>query len=73
MLKVKGEFEIWLTLLKENKTPKWCLLNIKFLVDCYEIAFGQDLVHPLQLNFIHKIVQAKLNKSEQVKINICIY
>lgn len=67
VLRVSGEFEISLTMLGEIESlVSWVLLDIKILVENYDVGFGQKLVHPLQVNFLHRIVQDKLQHSEQV-------
>ncbi|MCP9265190.1 MED14 [Dirofilaria immitis] len=60
---VNGEFEVSLTLLGERPTTKWTLLNIKILVEDYEIGFGTKLVHPLQVNMLHNVLQLRMDKS----------
>ncbi|KAF1761166.1 hypothetical protein GCK72_009420 [Caenorhabditis remanei] len=60
-LLVPGEFEIKITLLGETEMVKWTLLNIKILVEDYELGMGLPLVHPLQLNQIHGVLQSRMN------------
>ncbi|VDO37888.1 unnamed protein product, partial [Onchocerca flexuosa] len=60
---VNGEFEVSLTLLGERPTTKWTLLNIKILVEDYEIGFGTKLIHPLQVNMLHNVLQLRMDKS----------
>jgi len=43
----------------------WRLLDIDFLVEDPEIGGGQALVHSLQVNYIHQLVQSRLIDSEQ--------
>ncbi|VDK60298.1 unnamed protein product [Anisakis simplex] len=62
---VPGEFEVSLTLLGERAITKWTLLNIRILVEDYEIGFGTKLVHPLQVNTIHNVLQLRMDKSEE--------
>lgn len=62
---VPGEFEVSLTLLGERPTTKWTLLNIRILVEDYEIGFGTKLVHPLQLNMVHNALQIRMDKSQE--------
>jgi mediator of RNA polymerase II transcription subunit 14 len=64
-LTVPGEFEAELTLLSPRANAKWCLLNVKILVEDYDIGYGTKLVHPLQVNFIHQLLQAKMDVSSQ--------
>uniref|UniRef100_A0A915E4X5 Mediator of RNA polymerase II transcription subunit 14 n=1 Tax=Ditylenchus dipsaci TaxID=166011 RepID=A0A915E4X5_9BILA len=65
IMQVSGEFEINLTMLGEEPSAKWCLLNIKILVENYDVGYGQKLVHPLQVNFLHQIVQEKLQNGAE--------
>uniref|UniRef100_A0A1I7UHH1 Mediator of RNA polymerase II transcription subunit 14 n=1 Tax=Caenorhabditis tropicalis TaxID=1561998 RepID=A0A1I7UHH1_9PELO len=60
-LLVPGEFEIKITLLGETEVVKWTLLNIKILVEDYELGMGLPLVHPLQLNSMHGVLQSRMN------------
>lgn len=69
---VPGEFEISLTLLGQKPTTKWTLLNIRFLVEDYEIGFGTQLIHPLQVNSVHNLLQLRMDQSEEV-FNIHFY
>ncbi|VDM98233.1 unnamed protein product [Thelazia callipaeda] len=62
---VNGEFEVSLTLLGERPTTKWTLLNIKILVEDYEIGFGTKLVHPLQVNMLHNVLQLRMDDSQE--------
>ncbi|MFH4974821.1 hypothetical protein AB6A40_001530 [Gnathostoma spinigerum] len=61
-LTVPGEFDISLTLLGQRPTTKWTLLNINILVEDYEIGFGTKLVHPLQVNMLHNVLQLRMDK-----------
>ncbi|UMM24675.1 hypothetical protein L5515_004791 [Caenorhabditis briggsae] len=60
-LLVPGEFEIKITLLGETEMTKWSLLNIKILVEDYELGMGLPLVHNLQLNQIHGVLQSRMD------------
>uniref|UniRef100_A0A8R1ECF7 Mediator of RNA polymerase II transcription subunit 14 n=1 Tax=Caenorhabditis japonica TaxID=281687 RepID=A0A8R1ECF7_CAEJA len=62
-LLVPGEFEIKVTLLGETEMIKWQLLNVKILVEDYELGMGLPLVHPLQMNQIHGLLQTRLDVS----------
>lgn len=61
---VPGEFEIRLTLLGERESVKWTLLDIKILVEDYEIGYGMELVHPQQLSVLHEVLQSRMNCSK---------
>lgn len=41
---VPGEFQVEVTVLGESSTTNWTLLNIKMLVEDYEIGYGTQLV-----------------------------
>ncbi|KAK0403253.1 hypothetical protein QR680_016813 [Steinernema hermaphroditum] len=64
-LEVPGEFEVTLTLLGEREDTDWTLLNIKMLVEDYEVGYGSTLVHPNQLNMLHNVLQARMLRSKQ--------
>ncbi|KAF7635977.1 Mediator of RNA polymerase II transcription subunit 14 [Meloidogyne graminicola] len=67
-LTVPNEFEIVLTRLGDDvQLTKWCLLNLKILVSNADVGNGQKLVHPLQLNFLHQLVQERLDNGEKVR------
>ncbi|CAJ0578435.1 unnamed protein product, partial [Mesorhabditis spiculigera] len=61
---VPGEFEAKLTVLGEAPSIPWTLLNIKMLVEEYEIGYGTQLVHPLQLNAVHQVLQSRMDASK---------
>lgn len=63
---VPGEFEVSLTLLGERANTKWTLLDIRILVEDYEIGFGTRLVHPLQVNTVHNVLQLRMDNSNEV-------
>lgn len=48
-LLVLNEFEIALTRLGDNPQTKWCLLDIRIMVENFDVGQGQALVHPLQV------------------------
>ncbi|XP_071483080.1 mediator of RNA polymerase II transcription subunit 14-like [Diadema antillarum] len=58
--RVPQEFEVTLTLMEDNRTIPWRLLNIEILVQDPETGDGKSLVHPLQVNYIHQLVQSRL-------------
>ncbi|KAJ1366563.1 hypothetical protein KIN20_027251 [Parelaphostrongylus tenuis] len=61
ILTVPGEFEVSLTVLGEREQTPWTLLNIKMLVEDYEIGYGAQLVHPLQLHMLHSVLQDRMD------------
>jgi len=56
---------VTLTLMGDGPTIPWRLLDINFLVEDPEIGDGQALVHCLQVNYIHQLVQSRLIDSDQ--------
>ncbi|XP_017066396.1 mediator of RNA polymerase II transcription subunit 14 [Drosophila eugracilis] len=57
---VKHEFSVALTVMGDNPTVPWRLLDIDVLVEDKETGDGKSLVHPLQVNYIHQLIQARL-------------
>lgn len=57
--------QVTLTLMGDGPTIPWRLLDVDFLVEDPEIGDGQTLVHSLQVNYIHQLVQSRLIDSEQ--------
>nr|NP_612041.2 mediator complex subunit 14, isoform A [Drosophila melanogaster]Q9W0P8.4 RecName: Full=Mediator of RNA polymerase II transcription subunit 14; AltName: Full=Mediator complex subunit 14; AltName: Full=dRGR1 [Drosophila melanogaster]AAF47395.4 mediator complex subunit 14, isoform A [Drosophila melanogaster]AGW25608.1 FI21204p1 [Drosophila melanogaster] len=57
---VKHEFSVSLTVMGDNPTVPWRLLDIDVLVEDKETGDGKSLVHPLQVNYIHQLIQARL-------------
>lgn len=49
----------------DSPSIPWRLLDIEILVEDPEIGDGQALVHSLQVNYIHQLVQSRLIDSEQ--------
>ncbi|KJH43217.1 mediator complex subunit MED14 [Dictyocaulus viviparus] len=64
VLTVPGEFEASLTVLGERDQTPWTLLNIKMLVEDYEIGYGAQLVHPLQLHMLHSVLQHRMDTAK---------
>jgi len=59
--RVDHEFEVTLTLMGEGAGIPWRLLDIEMLVEDPESVDGrQALVHSLQINYIHQIIQSRL-------------
>uniref|UniRef100_A0A915ITZ7 Mediator of RNA polymerase II transcription subunit 14 n=1 Tax=Romanomermis culicivorax TaxID=13658 RepID=A0A915ITZ7_ROMCU len=61
--RVENEFESSLTLLGETSDLPWTLLNLKILVEDYDIGEGTDLVHPQQVHYLHQVVQTRIEAS----------
>ncbi|CAH1798713.1 unnamed protein product [Owenia fusiformis] len=57
---VQHEFEASLTLMGDSSTIPWRLLDIDILVLDQETGDGKALVHSLQVNYIHQLVQSRL-------------
>uniref|UniRef100_A0AC35G013 Mediator of RNA polymerase II transcription subunit 14 n=1 Tax=Panagrolaimus sp. PS1159 TaxID=55785 RepID=A0AC35G013_9BILA len=64
IMRVTGEFQIRVTILPREK-PEFVLLSVAILVKDHEIGGGMDLVHPLQLNTIHEVVQSRIAFSNE--------
>lgn len=56
---VPHEFNVSLTMMGDGDVP-WRLLEIDILVEDKETGEGRTLVHPLQVNFIHELIQRRL-------------
>jgi len=65
MLCTVNMYQVTLTLMGDGQTIPWRLLDIDFLVEDPEIGDGQALVHSLQVNYIHQLVQSRLIDNEQ--------
>lgn len=61
---VDHEFEVSLTLMGDAPDVPWRLLDIEILVEDKETGDGKKLVHPLQVNYIHSVVQSRLVDSQ---------
>lgn len=57
---VKHEFSVSLTVMGDAPNVPWRLLDINILVEDKETGDGKALVHPLQVNYIHQLVQSRL-------------
>ncbi|XP_071839301.1 mediator of RNA polymerase II transcription subunit 14-like isoform X3 [Apostichopus japonicus] len=57
---IPQEFEATLTLMEDNPAIPWRLLNIKILVQDPDTGEGKSLVHPMQVTYIHQLVQSRL-------------
>ncbi|XP_076011520.1 mediator of RNA polymerase II transcription subunit 14 isoform X3 [Genypterus blacodes] len=63
--RVEGEFEATLTVMGDDPDIPWRLLKLEILVEDKETGDGRNLVHSLQVNFIHELVQARLCADEK--------
>ncbi|XP_060525569.1 mediator of RNA polymerase II transcription subunit 14 [Cylas formicarius] len=57
---VQHEFEVALTVMGDGPNIPWRLLEIDILVEDKETGDGKALVHPLQVQYIHQLIQARL-------------
>ncbi|TMW50711.1 hypothetical protein DOY81_004211 [Sarcophaga bullata] len=57
---IKHEFNVSLTVMGDSPNVPWRLLDIDILVEDKETGDGKALVHPLQVNYIHQLIQARL-------------
>ncbi|XP_050305905.1 mediator of RNA polymerase II transcription subunit 14 [Anthonomus grandis grandis] len=62
---VQQEFEVSLTVMGDGPNIPWRLLEINILVEDKETGDGKALVHPLQVQYIHQLVQARLVDNPQ--------
>jgi mediator of RNA polymerase II transcription subunit 14 len=67
---VDNEFKVTMTLMGDNALVPWRLLDVTILVEDPEIGEGKSLVHPLQLNYVHQLVQSRLCESEQPLVDL---
>ncbi|XP_014256171.1 mediator of RNA polymerase II transcription subunit 14 [Cimex lectularius] len=57
---VENEFEVSMTVMGDGPNIPWRLLDIDILVEDKETGDGKALVHSLQVNYIHQVLQARL-------------
>ncbi|XP_055463917.1 mediator of RNA polymerase II transcription subunit 14-like [Psammomys obesus] len=62
---VEGEFEATLTVMGDDPEVPWRLLKLKILVEDKETGDGRALVHSMQVDFIHQLVQSRLFADEK--------
>ncbi|XP_028847493.1 mediator of RNA polymerase II transcription subunit 14 isoform X1 [Denticeps clupeoides] len=58
--RVEGEFEATLTVMGDDPDIPWRLLKLEVLVEDKETGDGKALVHSMQVNYIHELVQSRL-------------
>uniref|UniRef100_A0A8C5NXY2 Mediator of RNA polymerase II transcription subunit 14 n=1 Tax=Jaculus jaculus TaxID=51337 RepID=A0A8C5NXY2_JACJA len=63
--RVEGEFEATLTVMGDDPEVPWRLLKLEILVEDEETGDGRALVHSMQINFIHQLVQSRLFADEK--------
>lgn len=64
---VPNEFSVSLTMMGDGDVP-WRLLDIEVLVEDKETGDGRALVHPLQVNYIHELIQRRLVNNQQTAL-----
>lgn len=62
--RIEHEFEVSLTLMGDAQNVPWRLLEIEILVEDKETGNGKALVHPLQVDYIHRLIQARLVENQ---------
>lgn len=60
IFKVDHEFEVSLTVMGDGPAIPWRLLDIDILVEDKETGDGKALVHTLQVNYIHQLIQGRI-------------
>ncbi|XP_059356261.1 mediator of RNA polymerase II transcription subunit 14-like isoform X1 [Carassius carassius] len=58
--RVEGEFEATLTVMGDDPDIPWRLLKLEILVEDKGTGDGRALVHSMQVNYIHELVQSRL-------------
>jgi mediator of RNA polymerase II transcription subunit 14 len=64
---VPNEFSVSLTMMGDGDVP-WRLLDIDVLVEDKETGDGRPLAHPLQVNYIHELIQRRLVNNQQTAL-----
>ncbi|XP_049856745.1 mediator of RNA polymerase II transcription subunit 14 [Schistocerca gregaria] len=62
---VEHEFEVSLTVMGDGPNIPWRLLDIDILVEDKETGEGKALVHSLQIQYIHQLIQSRLVDNPQ--------
>ncbi|XP_018576450.1 mediator of RNA polymerase II transcription subunit 14 [Anoplophora glabripennis] len=62
---VQHEFEVALTVMGDGPNIPWRLLEIDILVEDKETGDGKALVHSLQVQYIHQLIQSRLVDNPQ--------
>lgn len=75
IFRVDNEFEVSLTVMGDAPNVPWRLLDIDILVEDKETGDGKTLVHTLQVNYIHQLIQARLvdNQSALAEVYNCLH
>lgn len=64
---VPNEFSVSLTMMGDGDVP-WRLLDIEVQVEDKETGDGRSLVHHLQVNYIHELIQRRLVNNQQTAL-----
>lgn len=72
---VEHEFEVSLTVMGDGPNVPWRLLDIEILVEDKETGDGKALVHTLQVNYIHQLIQGRLveNQNALTEVYNCLH
>lgn len=72
---VDHEFRVSLTVMGDGSNIPWRLLDIDILVEDRQTGDGKPLVHILQVNYIHQLVQARLidNQNALTEVYKCLH
>lgn len=65
---VANEFSVSLTMMGDGDCVPWRLLDIEILVEDKETGDGRSLAHPLQVNYIHELIQRRLVNNQQTAL-----
>uniref|UniRef100_A0A1B0CC39 Mediator of RNA polymerase II transcription subunit 14 n=1 Tax=Lutzomyia longipalpis TaxID=7200 RepID=A0A1B0CC39_LUTLO len=73
--RIEHEFEVSLTVMGDGQNVPWRLLDIDILVEDKETGDGKPLVHVLQVNYIHQLIQARLvdNQNALAEVYNCLH
>lgn len=67
---VENEFDLRLTVLGDNPSLPWCVLGLDLLVEDADTGEGRDLVHPAHLKLMERMIQQKMNESENPLVDV---
>ncbi|XP_017775770.1 PREDICTED: mediator of RNA polymerase II transcription subunit 14 [Nicrophorus vespilloides] len=72
---VEHEFDVSLTVMGDGPNIPWRLLEIDVLVEDKETGDGKALVHPLQVQYIHQLMQTRLvdNPAPLTEVYNCLH
>ncbi|KAK4883568.1 hypothetical protein RN001_006887 [Aquatica leii] len=72
---VEHEFEVSLTVMGDGPNIPWRLLEIDILVEDKETGDGKALVHSLQVQYIHQLIQSRLvdNPAPLTEVYNCLH